>query len=74
MFFLRNNEVYPGQWDSLQLWEGEGKYKDLRLFDQNGNFLIDPEGLKLLGLLHEDFREFKVCCLFVYCAEVDNEE
>ncbi|KIK62031.1 hypothetical protein GYMLUDRAFT_562091 [Collybiopsis luxurians FD-317 M1] len=58
-FFLGNSRVYPGKWDNRDLWYGEGKYRNLRLFDQSGNFTIDPESLRLLGLLYEDFEEFK---------------
>ncbi|KIK52139.1 hypothetical protein GYMLUDRAFT_50091, partial [Collybiopsis luxurians FD-317 M1] len=58
-FFRQNDLGYPGRWDSEGLWKGWGKYKDLRLFDFEGNFVIDPEGLIARGLLYEDFKEFK---------------
>ncbi|KIK55071.1 hypothetical protein GYMLUDRAFT_48025 [Collybiopsis luxurians FD-317 M1] len=58
-FFQQQSEVYPGQWDSYKLWKGEGKYENLRLFDQSGNFIVNPEELKVLGLLYEDREEFQ---------------
>ncbi|KIK61362.1 hypothetical protein GYMLUDRAFT_581102 [Collybiopsis luxurians FD-317 M1] len=58
-FFLENDKVYPGHWDSFQLWEGRGKFRKLRLFDQNGNFIIDPEELKSLELIYEEFEGYK---------------
>jgi hypothetical protein len=59
-FFQQNNLGYPGKWNSHDLWKGLGKYKDLRLFDLDGNFIMDPEGLKSKGLLYEEFEGFKV--------------
>ncbi|KIK64862.1 hypothetical protein GYMLUDRAFT_39820 [Collybiopsis luxurians FD-317 M1] len=59
-FFLGNNRVYPGKWDLKKLWRGAGKYKKLRLFDVKGHFTVDPEHLRSLGLLFEDFSAFKM--------------
>ncbi|KIK61366.1 hypothetical protein GYMLUDRAFT_581287 [Collybiopsis luxurians FD-317 M1] len=58
-FFLENDKVYPGHWNSAQLYDGRGKYRNLRLFDESGIFTINPEELKSLGLIYEEFDEFK---------------
>ncbi|KIK50977.1 hypothetical protein GYMLUDRAFT_410396 [Collybiopsis luxurians FD-317 M1] len=58
-FFQQNHFGYPGKWESEGLWKGLGKYKDLRLFDLDGNFVIDPEGLIHKRLLYDEFKEFK---------------
>lgn len=55
-FFVNGSDVYPGKWD----WREIVYYHDLKLFDGDGNFMVDVEMLEMEGLLIQDYIKFKV--------------
>ena len=57
---MKNENIYPGDWSRRAVWNNEGIYKDLRLFDQDGKFVVDPEHLKSVRLLYDEWAEYQV--------------
>ena len=59
-FFSNSSDVYPHRWDWQKLWENDSSYKNLKLFDRNGNFIVDVELLESHGLLCHEYMEVQV--------------
>ncbi|KAE9387695.1 hypothetical protein BT96DRAFT_1004871 [Gymnopus androsaceus JB14] len=55
-----HSDVYPGQWSWQRLWKNDSSYKNLKLFDRNGNFIVDVELWESHGWLCHDYMEFQM--------------
>ena len=42
------------------VWRGSGPYKDLKLFDQNGQLVMDLDMLRSCGLVYLEYSGYQV--------------